>query len=72
MNSHKTLPIQQRKVDIYNLMLLKPKATAFKNNDFLPTADEILANISNKKDRLIQNFYGFVNKISIQKDKSCF
>lgn len=72
LNSHKTLPKIQRKVDVYHLMLLKPKTIAFKNNDYLPTADEILANISSKKDRLIQNFYGIVGKVSIQKDKSCF
>lgn len=44
-------------------MLLKPKTIAFKNNDFLPTADEILFKLSSKKDIMIQNFYCLVDKI---------
>lgn len=71
LNSHKTLPLAQRKVDIYHLILVKPKS-AIKMNDFVLSSDQILDKLSTNKQYKIDDFYTFVKKISMQHDKSCF
>lgn len=71
LNSHRTLPLTQRKVDIYHLILVKPKGAVVRN-DFVKSSDEILDKLSTTKQLRIDDFYTFVKKISIQHDKSCF
>lgn len=71
LNSHKTLPLEQRKVDVYHLILVKPKS-AIKKNDYIKSSDEILNQLSTNKQYKIDDFYTFVKKISMHHDKSCF
>lgn len=71
LNSHKTLPLEQRKVDVYHLILVKPKS-AIKKNDYIKSSDEILDQLSTNKQYKIDDFYTFVKKISMHHDKSCF
>lgn len=70
LNSHMSLPPHQRKVDVYNLILVKP---AFKNKgDDLGSADQILQRIANNKQRSISEFYNNLKQLSIEKHPSCF
>lgn len=70
LNSHSTLPEHKRKVDVYNLLLLKPLIR--KKLDKVLSADELLDEISNKKEKYITNFYNDITMLSIDRDKSCF
>jgi superfamily II DNA or RNA helicase len=51
--SHSDLPLNQRHVDVYHLITRKPK----NNKDTLLSADEYLQKISDKKDKVILEFY---------------
>ena len=70
LNSHKTLPEPQRKVDVYHLILKKPLSV--KNTDHTLSADEMLAKLSKSKDNVINTFYDTLKAVSIEHDKSCF
>jgi SNF2 family DNA or RNA helicase len=71
LNSHLGLPENQKKVDVYNLMLVKPEHR-IKGDIYLGSADEILNSISNKKSHLIKDFYTYVKKLSIGRHPECF
>jgi SNF2 family DNA or RNA helicase len=71
LNSHKTLPVLLRKVDIYNLILVKPDIRhALDHNK--KSADELLFDLSTNKDRVIKKFYDNIKSLSVTYDKSCF
>jgi SNF2 family DNA or RNA helicase len=70
LNSHSHLPLIKRKVDVYNLMLVKPLVK--NKGDYLGSADQILEEISSKKENKIQDFYKILQKLSIEKNSSCF
>lgn len=70
LNSHSSLQLNQRKVDVYHLILVKP---LIKNKgDYLDSADQILQKIANKKQRSISDFYKSLKQLSIEKHSSCF
>lgn len=70
LGSHSSLPIAQQKVDVYNLILEKPKSVL--RYDQVPSADDLLYNYTKYKDVSINNFYNQLKKISIENDKYCF
>lgn len=53
--SHENLPLQERTVDVYKLILKKPK-DKMKKNEML-SADEYMLNISEKKEKEITGLY---------------
>lgn len=59
--SHQELSPNQRKVDVYQLVLQKPKDT----KDKLPSADDYLLQMSERKFTIIDNFYKILEKSSI-------
>lgn len=59
--SHEKLLPKDRHVNIYNLILKKPKY----NKDNLPSADEYLIKMSNEKEKKIIDFYDILIKSSI-------
>jgi SNF2 family DNA or RNA helicase len=65
--SHDGLPQRQRHVDIYQLILKKPKNVPRKNSadKQLVSADDLLAEISRKKDEQIDQFYKILIASSI-------
>lgn len=70
LNSHMSLPIYERKVDVYHLILVKPD---IKNKgDYLESADQILHKIATRKQRSISEFYNSLKQLSIEKHKNCF
>lgn len=68
--SHAGLPKAQRHVDIYHLLLKKPKVRY--RGDSGPSSDLVLRNISLHKSGEIIEFYKNLEKISIEKNKMCF
>lgn len=70
--SHKTLPREERHVDIYHLLVSKPMLLPFLRGDKELSADDLLYNMSNSKNELLNDFYYYVEKLSIENDKSCF
>ena len=71
LHSHRTLPEAQRKVDVYSLILEKPKSVKA-NGDIVPSGDQILELLSRNKDYSINKFYEILSSVSIEKNKSCF
>jgi SNF2 family DNA or RNA helicase len=67
--SHSSLPKNERKVDIYNLILVKPEKLLPKDN--LPSADEILRDMAKSKDIIIKEFYNNVKRYSIEDNPDC-
>lgn len=67
--SHNSLPIVDRQVDVYHLLLTKPKGVYIK--DFSKSADIILHELSNKKKKMIDTFYNIVEQKSIENDSKC-
>ncbi len=67
--SHQDLPLKDRKVDIYHLILQKPEKKL--RGDKIPSSDDILYKLSELKNRNIINFYNELSNISIEKDKEC-
>jgi SNF2 family DNA or RNA helicase len=61
--SHSTLPPNQRHVDIYNLILRKPKKN--RGKDTRESADVLLQNISSEKEIKIDKFYELLIDSSI-------
>jgi SNF2 family DNA or RNA helicase len=68
--SHITLPVKERKVDVYNLILNKPEK-AILEGDLLSSADLILYNMSKSKEKRINTFYDIIEKNSIENDRKC-
>lgn len=68
--SHSHLPVNKRHVDLYYLILDKPNKTYIGDN--IPSADVILRKLSLFKSGEIMEFYKNLEKISIEKNKSCF
>jgi SNF2 family DNA or RNA helicase len=66
--SHMFLPKSEQKVDIYKLILKKPKKLPFTDSG-METADDILYNMSDEKDEVIKEFYDVVIKNSIEANK---
>jgi hypothetical protein len=69
-NSHKELSESKRQVDIYHLMLIKPKITGLqKLNPFnfnrSPSIDELLYNISELKQERGLNYISYIKENSI-------
>jgi SNF2 family DNA or RNA helicase len=60
--SHSHLPPRQRHVDIYNLILKKPRKY---QDDDLASADEMLMKMSHEKEDVILQFYNILIKASI-------
>jgi SNF2 family DNA or RNA helicase len=58
--SHSSLPEKDRHVDVYNLVLKKPKG-----EEGLQSADQYLLAISRQKDKKINTFYDILLKTSI-------
>lgn len=71
LNSHASLPEHERKVDIFNLILIKPFIRSIMDLR-IGSADEILQQMSDRKDKKIQDFYNEVKALSIEKHKTCF
>jgi SNF2 family DNA or RNA helicase len=69
--SHANLPKKDRTVDIYNLLLSKPKEHVYKS-DKIPSADNILLDMSRYKQVSIETFYKDLRQSSIEKDSGCF
>jgi superfamily II DNA/RNA helicase len=69
--SHVHLPITDRTVNVYHLLLLKPYGVNF-FGDFIPSADEILRKLSDTKEKEIEKFYKILEENSIEKNKKCF
>lgn len=70
--SHIHLPHRERNVNVYELLLLKPdtwKRKLFDKN--IPSADEVLFEMSLVKDSIIQSFYQKLSKVSIENDPDC-
>ena len=59
--SHSKLPLEDRNVSVFNLILKKPK----NNKDKLISADEYLIKMSDRKDIIINQFYNILVKSSI-------
>jgi len=59
--SHIFLPKSEQKVDVYNLILKKPKY----NKDAMVSVDEFLIELSNKKEEKINDFYDILIKAAI-------
>ncbi len=70
--SHNNLPPKERHVDIYMLLLVKPRKNVLMPDDFVQSVDEILYNKSLFKDRLTNNFYKKLNPLSIENNKLCW
>lgn len=70
--SHSGLPIQDRKVDVYHLVLQKPWLLPTLYKDFSLSADEALFTLSKGKEDNIIKFYDLLSKCSIERDSSCF
>ena len=68
--SHAALPKDQRHVDIYHLILKKPRIKY--KGDNVPSADLILRKLSLHKSGEIIEFYKNLQKVSIENDKKCF
>lgn len=67
--SHMNLPLKQRHVDVYHLLLKKPDKM-FKD-DTVPSADLILRKMSLHKSGEIISFYKNLEPLSIEKNKKC-
>lgn len=65
--SHTHLPKNERHVDIYHLVLVKPKRPLRDKNDTTGSADEILRKLTQKKLRVNQEFLKRLEHISIEK-----
>lgn len=61
--SHLFLPEDEQKVDIYTLILKKPRSVSV--TDPVPSADDILYDMSEEKDKSIQDFYEILEESSI-------
>jgi len=68
--SHWLLPKEERRVDIYRLILKKPEHR--KRGDNMGSGDEILFKLSHSKEKLIEDFYRYIALLAIEKDSSCF
>jgi SNF2 family DNA or RNA helicase len=68
--SHSKLPLKDRNVTVYQLILKKPKDYK-EPNDNLPSADILLLTKSNDKQVLIDKFYKWLKLLSIEKDNDC-
>lgn len=68
--SHERLPLKNRHVDIYHLVLVKPLVRLF-NFDSIGTADQMLIEMSYAKKNIIDTFYKELKSISIEEDSSC-
>ena len=68
--SHSHLPENERHIEVFHLLLVKPDKKP--KEDKLKSADEILWNMSESKQKFIDIFYETLKDISIEKDKSCF
>ena len=71
-NSHAKLPEDKRIVDVYHLILSKPDKKDREYGDNIESADDILWGKSEDKQDFINVFYDTLEKISIEKDPSCF
>lgn len=67
--SHSHLPENQRRVDIYSLLLEKPELK--RQGDSLPSADTVLYKMAQSKEKIIDDFYKKLKARSIENDKSC-
>lgn len=77
LESHHSLPLRSRHVDIYKLFMIKPEeekdvknictTLAIKNNDKLLSIDLYMRNVSILKEGEINKFYAFMKRFSIEK-----
>ena len=67
--SHSDLPLKDRTVDVYQLVLKKPEKRY--DGDNLDSADDRLYDLSEFKQSFINVFYDTLQKISIENDPMC-
>lgn len=71
-NSHSKLPVKDRNVKVYHLILEKPdKSDRFRDDRKTESSDNILWEISQNKQNFIDVFYSTIENISIERDKQC-
>jgi superfamily II DNA or RNA helicase len=68
--SHTSLPAADRKVDVYFLILKKPQKL-YQSDDIELSADEILYDMSLRKDIEIQKFYREITRYAIENNTRC-
>lgn len=68
--SHVDLPVKDRNVTVYRLILEKPDKTLV--GDYVKSADIIIDNLAENKQKDIDTFYMGLSAISIENDTSCF
>jgi len=68
--SHVALPVKDRNVCVYHLILKKP-IEYNRRSDPIPSADVLLLTKSNDKQAFIDTFYKYLKKISIETDTRC-
>lgn len=59
--SHENLPPKERKVDVFLCVLQKPTSS----KDHLPSADDYLLKLAERKEKIIEKFYKVLEKASI-------
>lgn len=67
--SHSRLPVEERVVNVYHLLLKKPVVT--KLNDTQPSADEYLFSLGNIKHNTIEKFYKRLKPHFIENNRDC-
>jgi superfamily II DNA/RNA helicase len=70
--SHSTLPLQDRRVDVYHLILQKPWVLPSLYGDHSYSVDEGMTLLASNKLKNITKFYDLLSKISIERDFNCF
>ncbi len=68
--SHSRLPKEQRKVNVYILLLVKPEDYKIPT-DYSSSADEILYYMGKRKIQQIKHFYNRLLPLTIEKNKRC-
>jgi SNF2 family DNA or RNA helicase len=63
--SHTKLPLKLQYVNVYQLLLVKPKKHKFPYDD-MESVDTILYEASERKDKLLRKFYSKLEKMSIE------
>ena len=69
--SHTHLPKDQRHVNIYHMMVIKPGTPIRKKDDRIGSADEILKALTIKKMKVNREFLRRLKKLSIERKKTC-
>lgn len=70
--SHEHLSMSNRHVDIYYLLLTKPKLLSYYRDWSVPSADIILHNVSKIKNDIITTFYKNLERVSIEHHSKCY